>query len=64
MDSALKPVSKQTLLFMGSALGISFVTTHSFDFLAGLIANIVIFVGAIFYIRRKQKIKPVRIYKI
>ena len=53
-NRSLNPVLKQTLLFMGSSLGISFVIMYFLDFIAGIIVNIAIFIGAIFYIRRKQ----------
>ena len=53
-DGSLNPVLKQMLLFMGSNIAISFVIVYFFDFIVGIIVNIAIFIGAIFYIRRKK----------
>jgi hypothetical protein len=54
MDSTLNPAVKRQLLFIGASLGISLVLTYFFGFLIGFALNIAIFVGLIFYIRKKQ----------
>src|SRR5689334_24582483 len=54
MDSTLNPAVKRQLLFIGASLGISLVLTYFFGFLIGFALNIAIFLGLIFYIRKKQ----------
>lgn len=54
MDSTLKPIIKLQLLFIGASLGISILLTYLFGFIVGIALNIVIFIGIIFYIRRRQ----------
>jgi hypothetical protein len=54
MDSTLKPIIKLQLLFIGASLGISLLLTYLFGFIAGITLNILIFIGIIFYIRRRQ----------
>jgi hypothetical protein len=54
MDSTLNPAVKRQLLFIGASLGISLVLTYFFGFLVGFALNIAIFLGIIFYIRKKQ----------
>jgi hypothetical protein len=54
MDSTLKPVLKRQLLFIGASLGIGLVLTYFFGFLIGYILNMAIFIGVMFYIRRRQ----------
>ena len=54
MDSALKPVLKRQLLFIGASLGTGLIVSYFFGFLIGLAANVAVLVGMMFYIRRKQ----------
>jgi hypothetical protein len=54
MDESLKPLIKRQLLLMGVGLGIYFVVTYFFGFMAGFIANIAVLLAIIFFIRRKQ----------
>src|SRR5919204_6965777 len=54
MDSTLRPIIKLQLLFIGASLGISILLTYLFGFIVGIALNIAIFIGVIFYIRRKQ----------
>ena len=54
MDESLKPLIKRQLLLMGVSLGIYFVVTYFFGFMAGFIANIAVLLAIIFFIRRKQ----------
>jgi hypothetical protein len=54
MDESLKPLIKRQVLLMGVSLGIYFVVTYLFDFMAGFIANIAVLLAIIFFIRRKQ----------
>jgi hypothetical protein len=55
MDSSLRPVLKRQILFIGLGLGVGLLLSIFVDPLAGIAANIAIFVGAIFYIRWKQR---------
>jgi hypothetical protein len=54
MDSALRPVIKRQILFIGASLGTGLFFSYFFGFLAGLAANITVLIGLMFYIRRKQ----------
>ena len=54
MDSTLNPAVKRQLRFRGAIRGISLVLTYFFGFLLGFALNIAIFIGIIFYIRKKQ----------
>lgn len=54
MDSTLRPVLKRQLMVIGASLGAGLVFTYFFGFLVGLAVNIAVFMGIIFYIRRKQ----------
>jgi hypothetical protein len=54
MDESLKPLIKRQLILMGVSLGIYFVVTYFFGFMAGFIANIAVLLAIIFFIRRKQ----------
>ncbi len=54
MDSALKPVLKRQILFIGASLGTGLVFSYFFGFFIGLAANIAVLMGIMLYIRRKQ----------
>ncbi|HEX7032222.1 MAG TPA: hypothetical protein VF172_04410 [Nitrososphaera sp.] len=55
MDSTLRPVLKRQILLIGATLGIGLLVTFlTGSVLIGLAVNIAIFIGLIFYIRRKQ----------
>ncbi len=55
VDSTLKPVLKRQILVIGASLGIGLLVTFlTGSVLIGLGVNIAIFIGLIFYIRRKQ----------
>jgi hypothetical protein len=54
MDSTLRPVLKRQLLVVGASLGAGLVFTYLFGFFIGLMVNIAVMMGVIFYIRRKQ----------
>jgi hypothetical protein len=55
VDSTLKPVLKRQILVVGASLGIGLLVTFlTGSVLIGLGVNIAIFIGLIFYIRRKQ----------
>lgn len=54
MVRTITPLMKRQLLFIGSSLGISMILTYFFGFLIGIAINIAIFLGLIFYIRKKQ----------
>lgn len=54
MDGTLRPVLKRQLLFVGASLGAGLLFTYLFGFIWGLLANIAVLIGIIFYIRRKQ----------
>jgi hypothetical protein len=54
MDSTLRPVLKRQLLLIGASLGAGLFFTYLFGFFIGLAVNMAVFVGIMFYIRRKQ----------
>lgn len=54
MDGSLRPVLKRQIMFLAASLGVGLVLTYFFGFLVGMIANIAIFVAAIFFIRYRQ----------
>jgi hypothetical protein len=54
MDSTLRPVLKRQLLFVGASLAAGLLFTYLFGFFFGLLANIAVLIGIVFYIRRKQ----------
>ena len=54
MNNTLKPIIKRQLLFIGGSLAVCFVVSYVFGYFVGIILNMVIFVGILFYIRRKQ----------
>lgn len=55
MDTTLRLVIKRQILVIGAALGAGLlVTLLTGNVLIGLAVNIAIFIGLIFYIRRKQ----------
>jgi hypothetical protein len=54
MNNSLKLIIKRQLLFMGVSLGIYFVVTYFFGFMAGFMVNLIVFLAVMFFIRRKQ----------
>jgi len=54
MNNTLKPILKRQLLFIGGSLAACFVISYVFGYFIGIILNMAIFVGILFYIRKKQ----------
>ena len=54
MDNNVKPVIKRQLLIIGGSLAACFVVGYVFGYFIGIILNIAIFVGILFYIRKRQ----------
>ena len=54
MNNTLKPILKRQLLFIGGSLAACFVIGYVFGYFIGIILNMAIFVGILFYIRKKQ----------
>ena len=54
MNNTLKPIIKRQLLFIGGSLAVCFVVSYVFGYFVGIILNMVIFVGILFYVRKKQ----------
>ncbi|MFZ0328031.1 MAG: hypothetical protein WAL66_12110 [Nitrososphaeraceae archaeon] len=54
MNNSLKLIIKRQLLFIGGSLALYFVVSYYFGFLLGLVANTALFIGILFYLRRKQ----------
>jgi hypothetical protein len=50
----LKLIIKRQLLFIGGSLALYFVVSYYFGFLLWLVANTALFIGILFYLRRKQ----------
>jgi hypothetical protein len=54
MNNPLSPSSKRPLLLIGAGIGIYLVVSYLFGVLVGFIVNTALFIGIIFYIRKKQ----------
>jgi hypothetical protein len=54
MNNPLSPSSKRPLLFIGAGIWIYLVVSYFLGVLVGFIVNTAIFIGIIFYIRKKQ----------
>jgi len=54
MNNSLGPSLKRPALLIGAGVGIYLVVSYFFGILVGFIVNTAIFIGIIFYIRKKQ----------
>jgi hypothetical protein len=54
MNNPFSPSLKRPLLLIGAGLGIYLVVSYFFGVLVGFIVNTALFIGIIFYIRKKQ----------
>jgi hypothetical protein len=54
MNGPLNPSLKRPLLLIGAGIGIYLVVSYFFGVLVGFIVNTALFIGIIFYIRKKQ----------
>jgi hypothetical protein len=54
MNNPLIPLLKRPLLLIGVGIGIYLVVSYFFGLLVGFIVNTALFIGIIFYIRKKQ----------
>jgi hypothetical protein len=54
MNNPLNPSSKQPLILIGVGIGIYLVVSYILGVLVGFIVNTALFIGIIFYIRKKQ----------
>jgi hypothetical protein len=54
MNNPFSPSLKRPLLLIGAGIGIYLVVSYFFGVLVGFIVNTALFIGIIFYIRKKQ----------
>jgi hypothetical protein len=54
MNNPLSSLSKRPLILIGAGIGIYLVVSYFFGVLVGFIVNTALFIGIIFYIRKKQ----------
>jgi hypothetical protein len=54
LDNNLKPIIKRQLLLMGASIGTYLLVSYFFGFLVGFVVNTAMFLGFMFYIRRRQ----------
>lgn len=54
MNNPLSPSSKRPLILIGVGIGIYLVVSYILGVLVGFIVNTALFIGIIFYIRKKQ----------
>jgi hypothetical protein len=55
MNGRLEPVVKRQILFVVASLAISLTLSYFFGFIVGLVANMVVLIGAMIYIRYRQQ---------
>jgi hypothetical protein len=60
MDNNLKPIIKRQLLLMAASIGTYLLVSYFFGFLVGFLANTVMFLGIMFYIRRRPDHRTMR----